>query len=120
MKGKVLLPDGDTAARMSEWVYSRRLYHFRCGLHFVVADEGNARTLAQWKCAGEVLDSTLTLWEFAGEGLDSTLTSWKCSSNGLNSILTLQKCSGEGLDSTLKWKGIFERRACQSVKVKKI
>ena len=47
VKGKVLLSDGDTAARMSECVYSRHLYHFRCGLHFVVADEGNARILTQ-------------------------------------------------------------------------
>ena len=118
---------------MSEWVHSRRLYHFRCGLHFVVADEDNAHTLAQWKCAGgvldstltlrkcssEVLDSTLTLWEFAGEGLDSTLTLQKCSSERLDSTLTPWKCSSEGLDSTLKWKGIFERRVCQSVKIKK-
>ena len=101
VKEKVLLADGDTAARMSEWVYSRRLYHFRCGLHFVVADEGNALTLAQWKCAGEVLDSTLTLRKCSGDGLDNTLTLRKCSSKGLDSTLTLQKCSGEGLDSTL-------------------
>ena len=47
VKGKVLFADEDTAARMSECVYSRRLYHFRCGLHFVVADEGNARILIQ-------------------------------------------------------------------------
>ena len=74
VKGKVLSEDGDKAARMSECVYSRRLYHFRYGLHFVVADEGNARTLTQWKCAGEGLDNTLTLRKCSSKGLDSTLT----------------------------------------------